>query len=41
MIAAGNTLVSARISGRRVAARGHHRFNKAIYRDLGLDNLSV
>jgi aldehyde dehydrogenase len=40
MIAAGNTLViNPHPSGRRVAAEGVRRFNQAIYRDLGLDNL--
>lgn len=40
MIAAGNTVVfNPHPSGRRVAAEGVRRFNEAIYRDLGLDNL--
>ncbi|MFH1921931.1 MAG: aldehyde dehydrogenase family protein, partial [Planctomycetota bacterium] len=40
MIAAGNTLVvNPHPSGRRVAAEGVRRFNEAIYRDLGIDNL--
>jgi aldehyde dehydrogenase len=40
MIAGGNTLVvNPHPSGRRVAAEGVRRFNEAIYRDLGLDNL--
>ncbi len=40
MIAAGNTLViNPHPGGRRVAAEGVRRFNEAIYRDLGLDNL--
>ncbi len=40
MIAAGNTLViNPHPGGRRVAAEGVRRFNQAIYRDLGLDNL--
>ncbi|MBN1591467.1 MAG: aldehyde dehydrogenase EutE [Pirellulales bacterium] len=40
MIAAGNTLViNPHPSGRRVAAEGVRRFNEAIYRDLGVDNL--
>ena len=40
MIAAGNTLViNPHPSGKRVAAEGVRRFNEAIYRDLGLDNL--
>ena len=40
MIAAGNTLViNPHPSGRRVAAEGVRRFNEAIYRDLGMDNL--
>ena len=40
MIASGNTLVvNPHPSGRRVAAEGVRRFNEAIYRDLGLDNL--
>lgn len=40
MIASGNTLViNPHPSGRRVAAEGVRRFNEAIYRDLGVDNL--
>lgn len=40
MIAAGNTLVvNPHPSGKRVAAEGVRRFNKAIYQDLGIDNL--
>jgi aldehyde dehydrogenase len=40
MIAAGNTLVvNPHPSGRKVAAEGVRRFNEAIYRDLGVDNL--
>ncbi len=40
MIAAGNTLVvNPHPSGRRVAAEGVRRFNEAIHRDLGIDNL--
>ena len=40
MIAAGNTLViNPHPGGRRVAAEGVRRFNQAIYRDLGIDNL--
>jgi len=40
MIAAGNTLVvNPHPSGRRVAVEGVRRFNEAIYRDLGVDNL--
>lgn len=40
MIAAGNTLVvNPHPSGREVAAEGVRRFNEAIYRDLGIDNL--
>ncbi len=40
MIAAGNTLVvNPHPSGRRVAVEGVRRFNEAIYRDLGIDNL--
>jgi aldehyde dehydrogenase len=40
MIAGGNTLVvNPHPSGKRVAAEGVRRFNEAIYRDLGLDNL--
>jgi len=40
MIAAGNTMViNPHPSGRRVAAEGVRRFNEAIYRDLGVDNL--
>src|SRR3954468_1626361 len=40
MIAAGNTLVvNPHPGGKRVAAEGVRRFNQAIYRDLGIDNL--
>jgi len=40
MIAAGNTLVvNPHPSGRRVATEGVRRYNEAIYRDLGIDNL--
>jgi aldehyde dehydrogenase len=40
MIAAGNTLVvNPHPGGRRVAAEGVRRFNEAISRDLGIDNL--
>ena len=40
MIAAGNTLVvNPHPSGRKVAVEGVRRFNKAIYEDLGIDNL--
>lgn len=40
MIAAGNTVVvNPHPSGKRVAAEGVRRFNQAIYRDLGIDNL--
>jgi aldehyde dehydrogenase len=40
MIAGGNTLVvNPHPSGKRVAAEGVRRFNKAIYDDLGIDNL--
>ena len=40
MIAAGNTLVvNPHPGGRKVAAEGVRRFNEAIYRDLGIDNL--
>ena len=40
MIAGGNTVVvNPHPSGRRVAAEGVRRFNEAIYRDLGVDNL--
>ncbi len=40
MIAAGNTVVfNPHPSGRRVAAEGVRRYNEAIYRDLGIDNL--
>ncbi len=40
MIASGNTVVfNPHPSGRRVAAEGVRRFNEAIYRDLGIDNL--
>ncbi len=40
MIAGGNTVVvNPHPSGKRVAAEGVKRFNQAIYRDLGIDNL--
>jgi len=40
MIAAGNTLVvNPHPSGKRVAAEGVRRFNEAIHRDVGIDNL--
>ena len=40
MIAAGNTVVvNPHPSGRKVAAEGVRRFNAAIHRDLGIDNL--
>ncbi len=40
MIAGGNALVvNPHPSGKRVAAEGVRRFNEAIYRDLGIDNL--
>jgi aldehyde dehydrogenase len=40
MIAGGNTLVvNPHPSGKRVAAEGVRRFNKAILQDLGIDNL--
>lgn len=40
MIAGGNTLVvNPHPSGKRVAAEGVRRFNRAIYNDLGIDNL--
>jgi aldehyde dehydrogenase len=40
MLAAGNTVVvNPHPSGKRVAAEGVRRFNEAIHRDLGLDNL--
>jgi aldehyde dehydrogenase len=40
MISAGNTVVvNPHPGGRRVAAEGVRRFNEAIYRDLGIDNL--
>ena len=40
MIAAGNTLVvNPHPAGKRVAAEGVRRFNRAIYDDLGIDNL--
>ncbi|MHB0959605.1 MAG: aldehyde dehydrogenase family protein [Pirellulaceae bacterium] len=40
MIAAGNTVVvNPHPGGKRVAAEGVRRFNEAIHRDLGIDNL--
>jgi aldehyde dehydrogenase len=40
MIAAGNTVVvNPHPSGKRVAAEGVRRFNEAIHRDMGIDNL--
>jgi aldehyde dehydrogenase len=40
MIAGGNTLVvNPHPGGKKVAAEGVRRFNRAIYQDLGIDNL--
>jgi len=40
MIAGGNTAVfNPHPSGKRIAALGTRRYNEAIYRDLGIDNL--
>jgi len=40
MLAGGNTVVvNPHPSGKRVAAEGVRRFNEAIHRDLGIDNL--
>ena len=40
MIAGGNTVVvNPHPSGKRVAAEGVRRFNEAIHRDIGIDNL--
>ena len=40
MIAGGNTLVvNPHPRGKRIAAEGVRRFNEAIYRDVGIDNL--
>lgn len=40
MIAGGNTLVvNPHPGGKRVAAEGVRRFNQAVHRDLGIDNL--
>ena len=40
MLAAGNTVVvNPHPSGKQVAAEGVRRFNEAIHRDLGIDNL--
>jgi aldehyde dehydrogenase len=40
MIAAGNTLVvNPHPGGKKVAAEGVRRYNEAIYRDVGIDNL--
>ena len=40
MIAGGNTLVvNPHPGGKKIAAEGVRRFNDAIYRDLGIDNL--
>ncbi|MGQ9576622.1 MAG: aldehyde dehydrogenase family protein [Thermoguttaceae bacterium] len=40
MIAAGNTVVfNPHPGGKKVAAEGVRRYNEAIYRDLGIDNL--
>ena len=40
MLAAGNTVVvNPHPSGKRVAAEGVRRFNRAIHQDLGIDNL--
>lgn len=41
MVAAGNTAVfNPHPSGKRVAAEGVRRFNEAIYREYGIDNLA-
>src|SRR6478672_3652185 len=40
MLASGNTVVvNPHPSGKKVAAEGVRRFNRAIYQDLGIDNL--
>ncbi len=40
MLAGGNTVVvNPHPSGRRIAAEGVRRFNQAIHRDIGIDNL--
>jgi aldehyde dehydrogenase len=40
MLAAGNTVVfNPHPSGKRIAAEGVRRYNEAIYKDLGIDNL--
>jgi aldehyde dehydrogenase len=40
MLAGGNTLVvNPHPGGKKIAAEGVRRFNEAIYRDLGIDNL--
>jgi aldehyde dehydrogenase len=40
MIASGNTVVfNPHPGGKRIAAEGIRRYNEAIYRDLGIDNL--
>lgn len=40
MLAAGNTVVfNPHPSGKRIAAEGVRRYNQAIYRELGVDNL--
>ena len=40
MISSGNTVVfNPHPSGRRIAAEGVRRYNEAIYRDIGIDNL--
>jgi acyl-CoA reductase-like NAD-dependent aldehyde dehydrogenase len=40
MVAAGNTVVfNPHPSGKRVATEGVRRYNEAIYKDLGIDNL--
>ena len=40
MLAAGNTVVvNPHPSGKKVAAEGVRRFNEAVHRDLGIDNL--
>jgi len=40
MLAAGNTVVvNPHPAGKRVAAEGVRRFNRAIYQDVGIDNL--
>ena len=39
MLAGGNLSLSIHPSGKQVAAEGVKRFNEAIFREIGIDNL--